>query len=113
MLYTLLSEEDYGDRLTTQYSLLREYYSNKNLDLIVLFEKVEEFILEHFRNNITGLSSAYNWIYEEHKSEEREYSGDLGNLIRDNFQTIDDAENEIVLVALMNSLMSDMRKVRV
>ena len=115
MLYTLLSEseEDYGDRLTTQYSLLKEYYSNKNLDTVMLFVKLEEFILEHFRNNITGLSSVYNWIYDEHKSEGRNYEGELGNLIRDNFQTIDDAENEIVLVALMNSLMSDMRRVKV
>ena len=113
MIYTLLSEEDYGDRLTTQYSLLKEYYSNKNLDTVVLFVKLEEFILEHFRNSITTLSSVYNLIYDEHKSEGRNYEGELGNLIRDNFQTIDDAENEIVLVALMNSLMSDMRKVRV
>ena len=111
MLYTLLKEEDYGDRLSIQYNLMEEFYESKNLEADNLYQEIEIFIHDYFEKDINALSSVFNWITEKPQSKKTNFETSLGSLILETFKTEEDENNEEVLLALMNNLINDIRKI--
>jgi hypothetical protein len=53
----------------------------------------------------------FNWITEKPQSKKTNFETSLGSLILETFKTEEDENNEEVLLALMNNLINDIRKI--